>query len=105
MAIDRVAQGRTMLVLVAVLILGQVTLACQSLAIPNLPQHPSMEAHGHEMPLGGKDAPDYSDAGMYKEAPSLSSGAGKISVVLPCAGEGDFAVKTVKSFCDHTPLQ
>jgi len=32
-------------------------------------------------------------------------GRGRISVVLPCAQEGDYAMKTVMSFCDRTPAE
>lgn len=34
---------------------------------------------------------------------SSSAGVGRFSVVLACAQEGEFMVKTVRSFCDRTP--
>lgn len=39
----------------------------------------------------------------WPEVPAGRPGSGKISVVLPCAGEGAYAVKTVWSFCNRTP--
>lgn len=35
----------------------------------------------------------------------IEKGKGRWSVVLACASEGEFMVKTVKSFCDRTPAE
>jgi len=50
--------------------------------------------------LGGSIKSD----SQVSKRPSSNVGIGKISVVLPCASEGEYAVKTVQSFCDRTPL-
>ncbi|CAE7669430.1 gly-6, partial [Symbiodinium microadriaticum] len=59
---------------------------------------------GHA-PLAGPQAPfaPVSQLRGASAAPALQPG--RISVVLPCLNESEFAVKTVQSFCNRTPSE
>eukprot|EP00403_Amphidinium_massartii_P025851 CAMPEP_0178395452 /NCGR_PEP_ID=MMETSP0689_2-20121128/13226_1 /TAXON_ID=160604 /ORGANISM="Amphidinium massartii, Strain CS-259" /LENGTH=595 /DNA_ID=CAMNT_0020016107 /DNA_START=54 /DNA_END=1841 /DNA_ORIENTATION=+ len=111
LAVDHLARCRTNLLLVLV-ITGQLA---QGMQVVEQHQHPAGSAHPHEAPATAGVV----DTGV-EQINTLSTetaeevrhplerrfdqgGEGKISVVLPCASEGDYAVKTVLSFCRNTP--
>lgn len=70
---------------------------------------PEQRLHGQFLePTHDKDIPAVGGSvksdSQVSTPPAAKIGIGKISVVLPCASEGEYTIKTVQSFCDRTPL-